>query len=107
MTCKDCIYYEHCHSEIAYGMGSDDLTGEYFTDIETRCKSFKNKADYAEVKHGKWETGHFEGGIFDGTNFEKCNVCQFERLFEDVRFKTTFNYCPNCGAKMDKKEGAE
>lgn len=65
------------------------------------------KADVVEVKHGEWETGHFEGGIFDGTNFEKCNVCQFERLFDDIRFKTTYNYCPNCGAKMDKKEGAE
>lgn len=58
-------------------------------------------ADVIEVMHGKWETGHFEGGIFDGTNFEKCNVCQFERLFDDIRFKTTYNYCPNCGAKMN------
>lgn len=65
------------------------------------------KADVVEVMHGEWETGHFEGGIFDGTNFEKCSVCQFERLFDDIRFKTTYKYCPNCGAKMDKKEGAE
>lgn len=64
-------------------------------------------ADVVEVKHGEWEAGHYEGGIFDGTNFEKCSVCQFERLFEDVNFKTTYNYCPNCGAKMDLKEGAE
>lgn len=64
-------------------------------------------ADAVEVIHGRWETGHYEGGIFDGINFEKCNVCQFERLFDDIRFKTTFNYCPNCGAKMDLKEGAE
>lgn len=63
--------------------------------------------DIGYIMHGKWETGHFEGGIFDGTNFEKCNVCQFERLFDDIRFKTTYNYCPNCGAKMDLKEGAE
>ena len=49
MTCKDCLYFEHCHSDIAYGMGSDDLTGEYFTDIETRCKSFKDKANVVEV----------------------------------------------------------
>ena len=49
MTCKDCLYSERCHSDIAYGMGSDDLTGEYFTDIEKRCKSFKNKADVVEI----------------------------------------------------------
>ena len=64
-------------------------------------------ADVVEAMHSKWEAGHYEGGIFDGTNFEKCNVCQFERLFDDIRFKTTYNYCPNCGAKMDLKEGAE
>lgn len=59
--------------------------------------------DVRHVMHGKWEAGHYEGGIFDGTNFEKCNVCQYERLFDDVRFKTAYSYCPNCGAKMDLK----
>ena len=58
-------------------------------------------ADVAEVKHGKWKAGHYEGGILDGTDFEECSVCQFQRLFEDVTFKTTYSYCPNFGARMD------
>lgn len=88
-----------------------DILDEYLNDYERLyfVKAIKNipTADVFEVIHGKWEAGHYEGGIFDGTNFEKCSVCQFERLFEDVNFKTTYNYCPNCGAKMDLKEGAE
>lgn len=59
------------------------------------------EVDVVEAKHGEWEIGHYESGIFDGTNFERCSICQFERLFEDINLKTTFSYCPNCGAKMD------
>ena len=94
-----------------YIMPNVDIDGS--VSIENAERYFLNllaetpAADVAEVKHGKWETGHYEGGIFDGMNFEKCSVCQFERLFEDVNFKTTFNYCPHCGAKMDQKEGVE
>lgn len=57
-------------------------------------------ADVVEVKYGEWLPGHYEGGIFDGLNFDKCSECQYERLIDDVKFKTHFKYCPNCGAKM-------
>lgn len=69
----------------------------------TACKQirFMPTADVAEVKHGEWKAGHYEGGILDGTDFEECSVCQFQRLFEDVTFKTTYSYCPNFGARMD------
>ena len=61
-------------------------------------------ADVAPVRHGRWEAMHYEGGILDGTNFDKCSVCGYERIFEDEKLKTAFKYCPNCGAKMDEKE---
>ena len=76
---------------------AESMADEHFVEALKQAPA----ADVAEVIHGKWEAGHYQGGIFDGTNFEKCNVCQFERLFEDIRFKTNYNYCPNCGAKMD------
>ena len=57
--------------------------------------------EYAPVRHGRWEAMHYEGGILDGTNFDKCSVCGYERIFEDEKLKTAFNYCPNCGARMD------
>ena len=58
-------------------------------------------ADVAPVRHGEWEEMHYEGGILDGTNFDRCSVCGYERVFDDPAFKTVFKYCPNCGAKMD------
>ena len=58
-------------------------------------------ADVAPVRHGRWEAMHYEGGILDGTNFDKCSVCGYERIFEDEKLKTAFNYCPNCGTLMD------
>ena len=58
-------------------------------------------ADVAPVVHGRWKEMHYEGGILDGTNFDRCSVCGYERVFDDPAFKTVFKYCPNCGAKMD------
>lgn len=57
--------------------------------------------DAVEVVHGRWEEMHYEGGILDGTNFDRCSVCGYERVFDDPALKTVFKYCPNCGAKMD------
>ena len=57
-------------------------------------------ADVAPVRHGRWKEMHYEGGILDGTNFDRCSVCGYERVFDDPAFKTVFKYCPHCGAKM-------
>lgn len=59
------------------------------------------RVDAVEVVHGRWEEMHYEGGILDGTNFDRCSVCGYERVFDDPALKTVFKYCPNCGAKMD------
>ena len=61
-------------------------------------------ADVAPVRHGRWETMHYEGGILDCTNFDKCSVCGYERVCEDENLKTACVYCPACGAKMDKED---
>ena len=47
-------------------------------------------ADVAPVRHGHWDEGH---------EMMTCTNCceQF-----DLYFKNDFNYCPNCGAKMDE-----
>ena len=63
-------------------------------------------ADVAPVRHGRWEAMHYEGGILDGTNFDKCSVCGYKRIFEDEKLKIAFKYCPNCGAKMDGDDNA-
>ena len=63
--------------------------------------------DAAPVRHGRWKEMHYEGGILDGTNFDRCSICGYERFFDDPALKTVFKYCPNCGAKMDGGDSDE
>ena len=61
-------------------------------------------ADVVEVRHGKWKLKQYEGGILDGEIYDECSICEYQRFFDDIRFKTAFNYCPKCGARMDGVE---
>lgn len=84
--------------------------GEYdhytsgFDEAVTRVEDFPS-ADVSLVRHGRWKEMHYEGGILDGTNFDRCSICGYERVFDDPALKTVFKYCPNCGAKMDGGDG--
>ena len=82
-TCKDCIHNYACGEVDVFR-----LAIMHNNKAEKYCKSFKNKSDYAEVKHGEWK--ECEGGLF-----YCCSKCG--HLIE-YQFS---NYCPNCGAKMD------
>lgn len=57
-------------------------------------------ADVAEVRHGKWgDTGIEELDlIYAGY---KCSVCGY------IICGNMFNYCPNCGTKMDGSDSDE
>ena len=47
-------------------------------------------------RHGHWERYN------DGFGFShKCSLCNFEIREQWI---TLYNYCPNCGAKMDEVE---
>lgn len=60
-------------------------------------------ADVAEVKHGKWEGKQLD-------NFKKyqvaCSNCGWIGIenYDSYNDPSDFNYCPNCGAKMDGGE---
>lgn len=47
-------------------------------------------ADVQEVRHGKWKKSK---------NERKCSLCGYF-YFTNTK---SLNYCPNCGAKMDKE----
>lgn len=53
--------------------------------------------DAEPVRHGHWEEIH---EVFD---YIKCSECGGAWCTED-NDTDTFNYCPNCGAKMDEDE---
>ena len=77
------------------------FSGSYDAFVVDCILKYIPAADVAPVRHGRWEEMHYEGGILDGTNFDRCSVCGYERVFDDPAFKTVFKYCPNCGAMMD------
>ena len=67
--------------------------------IKGWIKSIINKiptADVVEVRHGKWDINK---------NCSICGVYKFEGLDADVWADWDIDYCPNCGAKMDGKDG--
>ena len=59
-------------------------------------------ADVVEVKHGEWKScfedwrKQIEG--------DECSACGFQHYGNCIGH---YHYYPNCGAKMDLKEGAE
>ena len=55
--------------------------------------------DAVEVVHGRWE----QIGYDEAMNRITCSCCLEYWNIEDNDTET-FNYCPNCGAKMDGDE---
>lgn len=71
--------------------------GEYLTTQIRGMLMDIPSADVAPVRHGRWIIKH---GIID------CSVCN-DAGWSVVPYETLvkhFNYCPNCGAKMDEEE---
>lgn len=93
-SCMECIHYEPCYE---YGNILDPIRGG------VKCDSFKNKADFIEVKHGEWLPDYET--FVDGWERESepiqtgwvCSLCGRQEFNQEP-------YC-NCGAKMD--EGKE
>lgn len=51
--------------------------------------------DAVPVRHGRW----IDGSI---PTYAVCNVCAYQE-----RYAYENNFCPNCGARMDGKDGDE
>ena len=85
MTCMDCVHYDVCQDyliECAEHGEAERLLNP--------CSKFKNKADYAEVKHGHWIPIPYN--TTKPYPYE-CNRCG--RVAD-----REYEYC-HCGAKMD------
>lgn len=78
----------------------------YNAAINDMCRSIDAMpaADVIEVKHGRW--------ITDNNKQTKCSICGRPIPIRKVRHNgeviwednSPVNYCPCCGAKMDKVE---
>lgn len=60
----------------------------------------------AEPKKGKWITEYDSwGGLFKTVRAHKCSICGHYLDFDGVNAgRGDANYCPNCGAKMERSE---
>ena len=81
------------HTQLMYRMGSDDMKRR----LDDWVKTLPS-ADVVQVVHGKWID---EDPAF-AEYFANCSVCGYEIDVHNER--GYFNFCPNCGAKMDGEE---
>ena len=56
-------------------------------------------ADVQEVKHAKWEL--IDECANEGVYCSNCHKKVYRAKYANQKIKS--NYCPNCGAKMDKE----
>ena len=55
-------------------------------------------ADVVWVRHGEWVKEHWHG-----ETTRMCSVCHITQTVNVYNGEVKFNYCPYCGAKMDKE----
>ena len=88
MTCyTNCLHCDVCKR-------ADSVEYKDAEDMKADCPHFKNKADFVEVKYGKW--------LNNGTICSNCKqINPTLRLdMENEYVGAWLEYCPNCGAKM-------
>lgn len=73
--------------------GGRFVYGDMVSGIISRIKQ-SPAADVAEVRHGEWKILDSDLGWVEG----KCSACGYTDCFDENGF---YNYCPECGAKMD------
>lgn len=60
-------------------------------------------ADVEEVKHGKWMWKQLDNFRKYEVTCSNCGWIGFEN-YDSYNDPSDFNYCPNCGAKMDLED---
>lgn len=65
----------------------------FFLDVAMTVVDSAPTLDYTSVKHGEWE--------WDMLDVYMCSTCGEKSHVKEVLEKPAWDYCPNCGAKMD------
>ncbi len=101
MTCKDCYHYDICQYHIGDTINVQECCDfkDKSTVIELPCEVARiPAADVAPVVHGRWlewEKRFVDRFIPPSNRLGVfCTAC-------DKCADSKFDYCPNCGAKMD------
>ena len=80
--------------------GLSTLAFKWVIDALIECYKTFPEADAVEVKHGEWRLETDEEMSNPMFKLVVCSVCS-------EKANHIYKFCPNCGAKMDLKEGAE
>lgn len=87
--------------EKAYWHGEHPDVGNPFPDgvdaIDIEDVDAIPAADVAPVRHGRWE--------WDTEDIYRCSNCAEKSHVKEVMGHPEWEYCPNCGAKMDGGNG--
>lgn len=72
---------------------------EYVYDTNAFLDSIDNAptADVAPVVHGQWE--------WDTEDVYECSNCGEKSHVKEVMGQPVWDYCPNCGCRMDGEDG--
>ena len=81
----DCFEKEYKQSTYPY-FHLDEITDEIM---------HAPTVDAVEVVHGRWEPRK------DAIGFVRCSACHNCNIYDDWADGKKWNYCPNCGAKID------
>ena len=80
----------------------DERSGEpYVIDIPQLLRRTTVSAEVAPVVHGEWVLVGTNEHDYETSVEEKCSLCG--RYVYRYDTEPQDNYCPNCGAKMDKE----
>ncbi|MDD6544862.1 MAG: hypothetical protein PUF20_10850 [Clostridiales bacterium] len=68
---------------------------DLFNTTERQLRAIRelSAADVAQVRHGRWE--------WDTEDIYRCSNCAEKSHVKEVMGHPEWDYCPNCGAKMD------
>ena len=68
------------------GKSNEHLASLSLADVPT--------VDAVEVVHGRWDKAYIAGYL-------KCSCCNDAFIYKEWIESGKWNYCPNCGAKLD------
>ena len=99
IECRECdsLYCKGCNLKNLETM----LRNGKFDCIMNENRCINTAADVSPVRHGRWEK---QSGLYSCS--ECGRTCPYD-VQADVIEYWTCNYCPNCGAKMDKPNEPE
>lgn len=85
------------HGELDENRIVYDAFTDGFEECVVEVGKFQFAADVAPVVHGRWVE-------YPRPHYFKCSECKYTVPYRKAMWcngKREYNYCPNCGAKMD------